>query len=227
MKVLGITFARGGSVGVPRKNVRDCAGKPLIMWTIEEAKKCKLLDKYIVSTDDSEIGEIAIKAGITPFWEPPSDGTNPLLERIQMVLRAFDGKGEYYDAVADVRCTNPFKTATDIDGAIKKLKRTGADVIAGCSKLDDHHPSRIKIIVDDRLIDVWPENKDGLRQNLKPDAYIRNGSIYVISRSAIDRGIHFTGGVIRPWIMPLERSLNIDTELDFLLAEVMLKARKR
>jgi CMP-N-acetylneuraminic acid synthetase len=226
MQVLGLIMARGGSVGVPGKNIRDCAGKPLIVWTIEEAKRCRLLDALWVSTDSKEISSVVGESETSCVFEPYSDGTNPLLERIQWALGQIEeSTGEHYDAVADIRCTNPMKLAGDIDGAIKKLKRTGADVVAGVSKLEDHHPSRIKMIVEDRLVDVWPEPPDGLRQNLKPDAYIRNGSIYVISRSAIDRGIHFTSGVIRPWIMPLERSLNIDTELDFLLAEVMLKKR--
>ena len=228
MNVLGLIMARGGSKGVPRKNVRDCAGKPLIEWSIIEAKKSKLITDLWVSTDDKEISSIVGKLETSCVFEPLAGDKTVLIERIQWAVDQIEESAEkHFDAIVDLRCTNPFKLAGDIDGAIKKLARTDADVIAGVSKLEDHHPSRIKVIVEDRLVDVWPEPTDGLRQNLKPDAYIRNGSIYVMSRSALDRGIHFTGGVIRPWIMPLERSLNIDTELDFRLAEVMLASSSR
>jgi len=129
-----------------------------------------------------------------------------------------------FDAVADLRCTNPFKTALDIDMAIQKLARTDADVVVGVSKLEDHHPSRIKLIYNDRLHDVWPEPVSGRRQDLAQDVYIRNGSIYVVKADILRAGHFFIGPdlVIRPHIMPPERGINIDTEIDFLLAEAML-----
>ena len=222
--VLGITMARGGSKGVPRKNLRMVAGKELIRWTIEEARKCSLLTRYVVSTDDLEIRKIAEEYGAElEFMEPYSDGTNPLIERLQYVVKGLESRGEKYDIVADIRCTNPLKTSNDIDGMIHMLLDTGADVVCGITRLEDHHPSRIKMMLPDkRLVDVWPEPKSGLRQDLTPDVYIRNGSVYVVRTEALMRGIHFSGGDIRGYELPLERSLNIDSEFDLKVAEVVL-----
>lgn len=200
------------------------AGKPLLAWTIEEAKRCSTLTKYAVSTDDLEIKNLAEAYDVAlPFMEPYSDGTNPLIERIQYVVRTLEERGESYDLVADIRATNPLKTYEDIDGMVRMLIETGADVVCGVSKLEDHHPSRIKMMMpDNRLVDVWPEPKSGLRQDLTPEVYIRNGSVYVMKMEALLAGVHFSGGDIRGYEMPLERSLNIDSEMDLRLAEVML-----
>ena len=217
-------MARGGSKGVPRKNLRMVAGKELIRWTIEEARKCSMLTRYVVSTDDLEIRKIAEEYGAElEFMEPYSDGTNPLIERLQYVVKGLESRGEKYDIVADIRCTNPLKTSNDIDGMIHMLLDTGADVVCGITRLEDHHPSRIKMMLPDkRLVDVWPEPKSGLRQDLTPDVYIRNGSVYVVRTEALMRGIHFSGGDIRGYELPLERSLNIDSEFDLKVAEVVL-----
>lgn len=226
MKVLGVTFARGGSVGVPQKNIRQVAGKPLIAWTLEEAKKCKMLDEYVVSTDDQAIADVALEYGVPVYEEPYSDGTNALLERILWLLDLLEEAGDEYEALVDIRATNPLKTAEDIDACVSKLLRTGADVVCGISKLDDHHPARIKqLVAGDRLVDVWPEPISGLRQDLTPECYIRNGSIYACRVSALREGIHFTGGDIRGHIMPLERSVNVDTELDLLVCEALLTSQ--
>lgn len=228
-RVLGITCARGGSKGVPNKNIRDVAGKPLIAYTIDEAKRATLLSRYVVSTDSQEIADVAKSYGAeVPFLRPTPlayDWT-PTYDVLKHALGwAEKDEGEEYDAIADIRCTNPFKVALDIDGAIDKLFKTGADAVIGVSKLEDHHPSRIKRIVNDTLLDFsWPEPPGGNRQDLSPDAYIRNGSVYIVRRTAFMEGIHFDGSFnIRPWIMPPERGVNIDTEYDLLLADVMLR----
>ena len=220
-------MARGGSVGFPRKNLRMVAGKPLLAWTIEESLKCTTLTRYAVSTDDLEIKVLAEAYGVAlPFMEPYSDGSNPLIERLQYVVRALEERGEHFDILADIRATNALKTHVDIDGMVKMLIATGADVVCGISRLEDHHPSRIKMMMPDKkLVDVWPEPKSGLRQDLTPEVYIRNGSVYVVTVPALMRGIHFQGGDIRGFEMPSERSLNIDSEMDLLITEVILAHR--
>lgn len=227
MNVLGVTLARGGSKGVPHKNIRLIAGKPLIAYTVEEALKCTLITEYVVSSDDPEILAVAFEYGAQVIERPAElaqDDTPHLPALVHALDWAEDFYNTHFDAVADLRVTNPFKTALDIDMAIKKLSKTGADCIAGVSKLEDHHPSRIKMIFNDKLIDVWPEPDEGRRQDLKPDVYIRNGSIYIVRADLLRAGRFFIGSDldVRPWIMPPERGVNIDTELDFMLAEVML-----
>ena len=225
-RVLGITLARGGSVAVPKKNIRMVAGRPLIEWTIQEVNKCKLIDRYVVSTDSEEIADIVQDLGVEVINRPDflaMDNTpaiDALIHTLDTVEHIY---GEEYSIVADIRTTNPLKLASNIDGAIQKLFSSGADVVCGVSRLDDHHPARIKTIVGDRLIDVWPEHS-GNRQDLTPDVFIRNGSIYAVRTTALREGIHFTGGDIRPWLMPQERGVNIDSELDLLICETLLSS---
>jgi CMP-N-acetylneuraminic acid synthetase len=231
MNKLGITLARGGSKGVPKKNIRMIAGKPLLAWTIEEVKKCTLLDRYIVSSDCDEVLSVAQRYGADVLKRPEylaRDNTPHIPALIHALEWAEDRDDVLYDVVVDLRCTNPLKLAFDIDSAIWKMEETLADVVVGVSKLEDHHPSRIKTIVADTLADVWPEPLSGQRQDLRPDVYIRNGSIYVVMADALRNGILNTGSPnIRPYIMPPERGVNIDTEIDFYTVEGILNDRQR
>ena len=227
IRTLGITLARGGSKGVPDKNIREVGGKPLIAWTIEQALQAELVDEYVVSTDSNRIAAVARRYGAKVVMRPDELATDES-PSIDGLIHALDvceeAYGEEYALVADIRTTNPMKLSADIDGCIRKLMSSGADTVCGVSKLDDHHPARIKFIVGDRLVDVWPEHS-GNRQDLVPDCYIRNGSVYAVRASALREGIHFTGDT-RPWVMPPERGINIDGELDLLLCEALLSSRK-
>ena len=226
MSTLGITLARGGSKGVPGKNIKMLAGKPLIAYTIEEALMAPL-DRYVVSTDSHEIADVAEKCGAKVIMRPSrlSGDHSPTLDALLHALERMESDfDEKYDIVADIRCPNPFKTVFDIGGAIDKLVRTGADAVIGVCKVTDKHPSRLKRIFRDRLVDIWPEPESGNRQDLRPDVYVRNGSIYVVRRAGLEEGIHIKlSDNVRPWIMPAERSLNIDTEMDFVLAEALME----
>jgi CMP-N-acetylneuraminic acid synthetase len=225
-RILGVTAARGGSKGVPRKNVRLINGVPMIAYTVREAKKSRFLSRYVVLTDDIEITEAARIYGADVVAEPSNlaDDAVPMIAALQYAVDFCEAQDGKYDIVADLRCTNPLKTVYDIDGAIEKLINTGADGVIGVSKLDDHHPARIKRIIEDRIVDFcWPEPPRGLRQELKPDAFIRNGSLYIVTRQALQDGVLFQGSDnLRPWYMPMERGVNVDSELDFMIVEAML-----
>jgi CMP-N-acetylneuraminic acid synthetase len=227
MTTLGITLARGGSKGVPGKNIKMLAGKPLIAYTIEQALKAMLLDNYVVSTDSEEIAAVAKEYGATAIMRPEElaqDDTPTLPALLHALSAAESAFGEEYDIVADLRCTNPLKTSFDIDGAILKLRNTSADAVIGVCRVEEHHPARLKRIFRDRLVDVWPEDPRGNRQDLEPEVYIRNGSIYVVRAVGLEEGIHIKMSEnVRPWIMPEDRSVNIDTEIDFLLAEAIMR----
>lgn len=228
MNVLGITLARGGSKGIPGKNIRPIAGKPLLAYTIEEALNCTLITKYYVSSDSEEILEVAKEYGANTIKRPRelAKDTTPHQPALLHALEEAEIRdGVHYDVVADLRATNPFKTSLDIDGAIQKLIRTNADCVAGVAQLMEHHPSRLKMIYSDQLVDIWPENPTGRRQDLIPSVYIRNGSVYVVKSDVLRGGQFFIGPdlVVRPWYMPEEKSINIDTEVDFLLAEKLME----
>lgn len=223
MSVVGLTLARGGSKGVPRKNIRRLAGLPLIAHTILQAKS-SMIDDYYVATDDVEIMAVSEEYGADVIRLPQylTTDDSPMLPALLYALE--EAEEDQYDIVADLRCTNPLKTSEDINGAIKKLIQTHADAVIGVCQVQDHHPARLKRIFRDRLVEIWPEPESGLRQEIRPKVYVRNGSIYIVDRQALEEGVHIRlSDNVRPWIMPPERSVNIDNEVDFLLAEVILE----
>jgi CMP-N-acetylneuraminic acid synthetase len=227
MKILGITLARGGSKGVPGKNIRKLNGVPLLAYTIMEAQKSGYLNQYLVSTDDKDIATVARDYGAEVILRPAhlaADGTASI-DALQQAYKVAQKRWGDFDIVADLRCTNPLKTYEDIDKCIAKLMRTNADGVISVGPAE--HPARIKKIVDDRLLDfAWPEDSRGQRQDLKPDAWVRNGGIYIITVAALLDGILFTDlddYIIRPYKMPREKSVNIDYETDFSHLEALLK----
>lgn len=232
-RILALTLARGGSKSVPRKNIRPILGVPLIAYTIAEALRSKLITRYIVSTDDEEIQKIAIQYGADAPFLRPSEYSTDTASSVAAMQHAVDWveqqEGEKYDYVIEVMCTNPVKTVADIDAVIQKLVTTGADSVIAVHKLEDHHPARIKKIVDDRIVDFCiPEVPEMRRQDLKPDAYIRSGSIYGLRRDHLMvEGRRYGSEDSRPYILPPERAVNVDTEIDFLIAEQILSRTPR
>jgi len=231
--ILGVTLARGGSKTVHKKNIKALNGKPLLAYTIEQAKLSKYLSRYLVSTDDIEIQKVAIDFGAeAPFLRPSvlSTDTSTSAAAIKhSVLWAESNEGIKYDFVVELMCTNPLKIAEDIDAVIAKLIETDADSVIAMHKLEDHHPARIKKIVNDKIEDFCvPETLEMRRQDLMPEAYIRSGSIYAIKRDHIVLdGMRYGSKNSRPYILPTERAINIDDEIDFMVAESMIiKNRK-
>ena len=227
-KILGITLARGGSKSIHKKNIKELCGKPLIAYTIKEALKSKLLTRYVISTDDPEIKNIAEDNGAeVPFLRPSylaTDKATSMAALNHAIEFVEEEEGIKYDYVIELMCTNPLKTVKDIDACIIKLIETGADSVIAVHKLEDHHPIRIKKVVEDRIEDFClPEPLDSRRQDLKPDAYIRSGAIYALKRDElIIRNSRYGTKNSRPYILPPERSVNVDTEIDFLLAEILI-----
>jgi len=229
IRILALTLARGGSKSVIRKNIKPIAGLPLIGYTIAEALKSKLISRYIVSTDDEEIQQVAINCGAeAPFLRPnklSTDNASSVSAMQHAVSWAENQEGVKYDYVIELMCTNPMKTVEDIDASIEKLIRTQADSVIAVHQLEDHHPARIKKIIGDKIIDFCiPEVPESRRQDLKPEAYIRSGSIYALKRDYLMlEGKRYGSDNSRPYILPPERAVNIDTDIDFMIAELMLK----
>ncbi len=230
MKILGITLARGGSKSIHRKNIKSLGGVPLIAHTIIQAKKSKLLSRYIVSTDDQEIREVAISFGAdAPFLRPDefSSDTATSVSALQHAVRWLEKEDGRYDYIIELMCTNPLKTVEDIDSCIRKLISTGADSVIAMHRLEDHHPIRIKKIENDHIVDFClKEIPETRRQDLKPDAYIRSGSIYALKRDhlMVD-GLRYGSVNSRPYILPPERAVNVDGEIEFLVAEKLLMSK--
>ena len=232
INILGITLARGGSKGIKDKNIKKINNKPLIAYTIEEAIKSKYLTNYIVSTDSEKIRRISkrYKAEV-PFLRPKkyaSDKSKSVDALIHAVKWIEKNEQKVFDYVIEIMCTNPLKTVKDIDNVIYKLITTNSDSVIAMHRIQDHHPSRIKKIVKDKIVNFCVKEKpESRRQDLKPHAYIRSGSIYGLKRNfLINKKLRYGSKNSRPYILPELRAINIDTKFDYYIAEKLLKNAK-
>lgn len=231
-RILAVTLARGGSKGVPKKNLRLLNGHPLIAYTVVEARRARLVSRVIVSSDDDEIRLAAVQYGAeAPFARPTelsTDTARPIDGDMHALAWAEADEGREYDYFVELLATNPMKTSDDIDAALRKLIDTKADSVIAVIRLEDHHPIRIKKIVDDRIVDFcFPEIPESRRQDLKPDAYIRAGAIYAAPRHMTVKGVRYGSFESRPYILPPEKAVNVDSEEDLLLADFLLKKSPR
>lgn len=224
-------MGRGGSKGIPRKNIRLLAGKPLIAYSVLPGKESKYIDRLIVSSDDAEIIEVAKSFGAeAPFVRPAelASDTAKALPVIQHAVKfCEEQEGKKYDFIVYLEPTGPLRIVDDIDGAIEKAVNNNADSVVGLMELEDANPVRVKKIVNDRIECFCVPEPEGLRRQDQEKAYLRNGSIYVFRRDNIVENNSLWGKNSLPYVMPRERSVNIDEEADFLVAEFFLKKTGR
>lgn len=230
-KILTIIQARGGSKGIPKKNIYPICGHPLIAYTIFAVKKSKYVDDLIVSTDNYEIAKKAKKYGAeVPFIRPKSLSGDFISSKESLryaYKKICEVKKEKYDLVIEAPCVAPFRTSKDIDRAIEIFfNNKNTDTVIGLCNTGEKHPIRIKKITNNRIYDFckeFPEPlKGSFRQNLKP-SYIRNGSIYCWSIKALFDNKSRHGKISRPYVMPFARSFNIDEIYDLKICEILIK----
>lgn len=224
MKILGLIPARGGSKGVPGKNKKLLASKPLIVYTIEAALKSNL-DAVLVSTDDQIIAEISSAAGaLVPFIRPAhlAEDSTPTLPVIQHALQQLESDGKVYDAVCLLQPTNPFRSAEDINAAIAELKKKEADCLLSVLEVP-HQFNPHWVLMDEKGNLKWAMG-DALpiqrRQEL-PKAYYRDGSIYITKTHVINTGSLY-GNVISYILSDPRKHVNIDTMADWEEAEKLM-----
>ena len=225
--LLAVIPARGGSKGIKRKNVRMLNRKPLVFYTIDVAKNCNFISDVVVSTDDEEISKLSLEFGAqVPFIRPASLATDetPSYDVVKHGLLEMESrKNIRYDAVMMLQPTCPLRTVEDLDNSIRIFQSTRADSVVSVVQLSDKHPFRMKRLVGDRLINYIDQGFEDMRprQSL-PKVYIRNGAIYVSTRRSFLSSESLVGQDCRAYLMPENRSVNIDSELDMLLAERLL-----
>lgn len=227
--VLAITLARGGSKSIHKKNIALLKKKPLISYTINAALDSKYIDDYIISTDDKEIAEIAENHGASVPFLRPENLSNDTASSADALIHAVNTFEEItkkkYDYIIELMCTNPFKSGQMIDDIISILdKSEKADAVITVERLLDHHPARIKKIEDGYIKDFCVEEElESRRQDLKPEAYIRNGNIYALKRKLlmIQKARYGTDFCI-PYYKEGTPSANIDEPSDFYKAESLL-----
>ncbi|CAE6487019.1 cytidylyltransferase domain-containing protein [Candidatus Nitrosotenuis uzonensis] len=227
MKILAIIPARGGSVGIPTKNIQKLAGKPLIQYTIDAAKKSKLVNRIIVSTDDKKIARIAQKLGAeVPFLRPKniSKSTSTQISFVKHAIEYLKNHESYEpDIIIILHPTQPLRTACDIDRSIRLLKKSKSDIVLGVMKIKTH-PYRSFWLRNNYL---KPFRKDFLKfyQRQKfPKLYFPTGYVYTFWYSTYVKYGQIYGPKITPMLLrDKDIFLDIDYPFDLFMGEMILK----
>lgn len=223
-RVLGIIPARGGSKGVPRKNIRPVGGKPLIYYTIRESLTAQRLSDVVISTEDSEIASIAKDFGAwVPFLRPEelAQDATPSFPVAEYTIKKLEEMGKTYDYILWLQPTTPLRQASDIDRSIELLINSDVDCVLSVDPVEDYHPCRMYRLVNGVLSVLEKDNGTGLRQYLDK-IYHRNGAIYAFRKEVLMEYHNFFGKKILPYEMPRSRSVNIDDEYDLLIADFLI-----
>ncbi len=224
--ILGIIPARGGSKGVPGKNIKELMGKPLITYTIEAARGSKYLTRCIVSTESEEIAEIARRAGAdVPFMRPKELATDAslALDVLTHAITALRKKGETYDYVVMLQPTSPLRTPADIDASIALAVDSDADSVFSMKEIPDFAIQKLKKIESGEIKPLLKEEHgQSAPRHEGPGVFKRNCAIYLTRTALILKGDQF-GKKSMAYVMPEERSIDINTPADFELAEFWLK----
>jgi CMP-N-acetylneuraminic acid synthetase len=231
MRVLAIITARGGSKGIPRKNIRLLAGKPLLQYTAEAALAAKQLERVILSTEDEEIAQVGKICGLeVPFLRPPElarDDT-PTLPVLQHAVNALEKTGARFDAICLLQPTAPLRQSKDIDACINLLAETGADsAVTVLSVPAEHNPHWVYFQDDKGFLRLSTgEDSPIPRRQLLPPAFHREGSVYVTRRDVLMEQNSLYGSKVAGFPIDPDRSVNIDTMEDWARAESIIREKK-
>jgi CMP-N-acetylneuraminic acid synthetase len=227
MPVLGLIPARGGSKGVPRKNIKPLRGRPLLAYTAEAALSSRRLSRVILSTEDEEIAEVGRGCGLeVPFLRPVelARDETPTLPVVQHAVRFLEAQGGRFDAICLLQPTNPLRSADDIDACIRLLEDSGADaVITMLPVPDEYNPHWVYFRDDQGTLRLSTREAEPIprRQEL-PRAFHREGSVYVTRRETLMERNSFYGERLLGYEMDAHRCVNIDTHDDWLRAEILM-----
>ncbi len=228
--ILGLIPARGGSKGLPGKNIKPLLGKPLIAWTIEQALASKYIDKVVVSTEDEEIAEVSKKYGAkVPYMRPKelAADDSPTSDVILHALNWFQKKEENYDYVVLLESTSPLRETNDIDECVKLLiDNEAAKSIVSVSKLESAHPE-FNVIIDEKSsfikkIDGSTDFRVLKRQDLS-NVYFFDGTIYISEVKAFFEKQTFYHNRTLAYIVPRWKSIEVDEIFDLICVEAIIK----
>lgn len=221
--VLAVIAARSGSKGVPGKNIKDLAGLPLIAWTIQSAADSKFIDRLLVSTDDPGIAEVAQSYGAeVPFLRPSHMATDDS-SVISALLHMAENIPDTYDYLVLLQPTSPLRRTADIDGAISLCDEKSAPAcVSVCSAPKIFWT--YKMTPSGALQALFPEAR--LQRQYLPSVYQPNGAVYVARLDWLRNTGDFYSPETLGFIMPQERSIDIDTASDFLFADTMMRDKR-
>ncbi len=226
-KILAIIPARGGSKGLPGKNIKELCGKPLIAWSIEQAKASKYIDEIFVSTDSPEIAEVAENFGVVvPFLRPEelAKDTSPSSEFVIHTINYFKNKSQEFDYILLLEPTSPLRKKNDIDNAIELLQNDTLGVVS-LGEVHMEHPSIVKYVEDDK-IKPFLNDKIVRRQDLDK-AYFPYGVVYLVKTSYFQKEKQFYNEDSKPYFIERWQNYEVDDIYDFMCIEKILENKTK
>lgn len=221
-RVLAVIIARGGSKGVVRKNVRIVGGKPMIAWSIDAANSSRFVDRVILSTDDDEIGVVARQFNCdVPFHRPPELATDSA-SSVDVLLHAVASIDQDYEWIVLLQPTSPLRLAEDIDSALERCTSAGAEFCVSVSESSKPLAWMFQLLPDMR-IQPCVEAVDVARRQDAATSYFLNGAVYVARLTALRKKRTFLDPGTIAYVMPRNRSIDIDDELDLFIADSLLR----
>ena len=235
MNVLGLITARGGSKGIPRKNIANLAGRPLLAYTCEAGRDSEAISRVVISTDDDEIAQVAWENGVEVPFMRPSALAEDSTPSIDVVLHALEWLKDVENWTPDIlvllQPTSPLRTAKHIDEALDVMLRAEADTVVSVVEVPHRFsPYNVMKLEDGRLNHFWKEavTFNRYRRQELPPLFGRNGpAVLAVNVEVLLERKSFYGDIIVPYIMPVPESIDIDDQFDMEIAEFLLLKRAR
>ena len=229
--ILGIVPARGGSKGLPDKNLKLLAGHSLIAHAADTARQAGIFDRLILSTDSNEIATEGRRSGLeVPFMRPPHLATDdaPMFPVICHAIEALESTGWNPDIVVLLQPTSPLRQPDHIRTAVDLLQTTEADAVVSVVEVPRHlSPDYLMRVENDNLVPFLHEGEKVIRRQDTRPAYVRDGTVYAFWRKTIQRYSSIYGAHCHAYVIPASASVTIDTESDWTQAERMLQTQSR
>lgn len=229
--IVAAICARGGSKGVPRKNLRILAGKPLIAHTVEMAKTCKDFDRVVVSTDDEEMARVAQQYGAeVPFLRPAhlaqdTSSKWDVFHHLVTTLEAQDGVP--IDVLVDLDTGTPLRSKVDVEQALAALASSDADIVT-TAYAAERNPYFNMVEWDGEYVRlVKGQDRAIVRRQDAPEVFSLSPAVFAIRRSFILKRLHFSAGRVKIIEIPRERAVDIDVEIDFRFVEFLMQSTGR
>lgn len=228
MKSVAIITARGGSKRIPRKNIKEFCGKPILAYSIEAALKSGIFDTVMVSTDDEEIAEIAKQYGAeVPFYrsEKTANDYATTSDVLLEVLEEYEKRGEHFELACCIYPTAPFVTADKLHTAVKQLEESDADTLIPVIPFS-YPPQRAMVVENGRLVPKYPQYLDSRSQDLEPH-YHDVGQFYVFRTESFRKNLRLMVGNILPMVVFELEVQDIDNLTDWQIAEMKYRLMKQ
>ncbi|CEG13085.1 Acylneuraminate cytidylyltransferase [groundwater metagenome] len=226
-KILAVIPARGGSKGLPKKNIKSLLEKPLIAWTIEQAKNSKHIDRVVVSTEDKEIAEISKKYGAEVVERPEelARDDSPTFDAIIQVLDYFQNKGEFFDIMVLLEPTSPLRKDNDLDNAIELFIKNidKADSLVSVGEVQLENPYIMKKIEEWYVKPIMKLGKNAYQRQKLPKVYFPYGAIYLSKIEELKEHKTFYQERTIPYFIERWQNYEIDDIYDFIAIESILK----